>query len=79
MVLLGAGTIFMLVKVTMFAFVVFEVIVVFEVVILEVVVFVVVFFEVVVLKALLAVTSFLVPQLKIQLLLASQKDELVPH
>lgn len=78
----------MLVKVTMFAFVVFEVVVVLEVVAFEVVVvfevvFEVVFFEVLVFEVVLFVVAWLCllfgPQLKIQLALASQKAELVPH
>lgn len=89
MVLLGGGTNFILVKVTMFALaVVFEVVVVLEVVVFEVVVFEVVGFKVLVFEAvvfelvLLVVALFCVlfgPQLKTQLAPASQNAGLVPH
>lgn len=80
----------MLVKVTMFAFavdlevvVVLEVFVVLDVVVCEVVGFKVLVFEVVVFVVVLWVVALFCvlfgPQLKIQLALASQKAEVVPH
>jgi hypothetical protein len=91
-VLLGGGTNFMLVKVTMFAFAVgFEVVVVLEVVFevvfeaafFELVGFKVLIFEVVVFELVLFVVALFCVlfgrQLKIQLAPASQNAELVPH
>ena len=98
--LLGAGTNFMLVKVTMFAFAVvlevvvvlelvvvldfvFEVVVASDVVVCEVADFKVLVFEAVVFEVVLWVVALFCvlfgPQLKIQLALASQKAEVVPH